>query len=130
MFTPSPKMSPSLAMMSPTLMPMRNDIRRCSGSSALRVGDLLLHPHGAAHRVHDTGELGQHAVAGGVGDPAAEGHDQLVDRRPVRRERGQRCFLVLGHQAAVAFDVGREDRDQPAIEAWCFHQFDPPKERS
>jgi hypothetical protein len=34
-FTPSPKMSPFLTMTSPTLMPMRNSIRRASGSSSL-----------------------------------------------------------------------------------------------
>ena len=34
--TPSPKMSPSSMMMSPTLIPMRNSIRRSSGMAALR----------------------------------------------------------------------------------------------
>ena len=95
------------------------------GDRRIQPGYRLLHAERAADRVDHARELGQHAVAGGVRDPAAERHDQLVDGRPVRRERRQSRFLVERHQTAVAFDIGREDRHQPAIETWCFHEADP-----
>jgi len=37
MLTPSPKMSPSSMMMSPTLTPIRNSMRRPAGAEALRA---------------------------------------------------------------------------------------------
>ena len=47
--------------------------------------------------------------------------DQLVGDRPMRRQRGESRLLVERHQPAVAFDIGCEDGDQPAIEGRCFH---------
>ena len=86
-----------------------------------QLGRRLLHPHRTAHGIDDTGELGQDAVAGGVGDPAAEVADELVDDRPVGRQRGQRCLLVRRHQPRIALDIGCQNGDQPAIERGCFH---------
>ena len=92
------------------------------GGPGIQSRNGLLHAHGAADGVDHARELGQDAVAGGVGDPAPERQDQIVDGRPVRGQRRQRRFLVERHQAAVALDVRREDRHQPTIQTWCFHR--------
>ena len=97
-------------------------------AAALARGDRLLDLDGAFERVDDAGELGQHAVAGGVGDPAA------VPARSARRwsrgarERRQRRLLVDVHQPAIAFDIGGEDGDELALERRRFHHGDFPIE--
>ena len=41
------------------------------------LGEPLLRRHGALDGIHGAGELGQQAVAGGVGDPTAMAGDEL-----------------------------------------------------
>ena len=88
-------------------------------------GDLPLDLYGTADGIDDASELGEHAVACGIGNPAVEADDQVVGDRPMRRQRGESRLLVERHQAAVAFDIGCEDGDQPAIEGRCFHGDEP-----
>ena len=88
-------------------------------------GDLPLDLYGTADGIDDASELSEHAVACGIGNPAVEADDQLVGDRPMRRQRGESRLLVERHQAAVAFDIGCEDGDQPAIEGRCFHADEP-----
>ena len=67
--TPSPKISPSCSMMSPTLIPIGN--RPGSPAAGIARGHAGLNFDGAAHRIDDAGELDQQTVAGGLDDPAA-----------------------------------------------------------
>ena len=114
MLTPSPKMSSSSTMMSPTLMPMRNSMRRpparrrcarpCRAASRWRT---------APHRRRC--ELDQHPVAGGLDDAAVVLRDRRIEEfTSVGVQPRQRAFLVDAHQPAVADDVGREDGGKPS----------------
>ncbi len=86
----------------------------------------LLHRDGTAHRVDDAAELGQHPVACGLDDAALmlgdAGIDQLI---AVRLQPRERAFLVLAHQPAVARDIGRQDRRQPALDPLHPHYCPP-----
>ena len=66
-------------MMSPTLMPMRNSIRRSGGTCRVALGHPALDIDRAAYRVDDAGELDQHAVAGRLNDAAAVLRDLRID---------------------------------------------------
>ena len=113
--TPSPKMSSSSTMTSPRLMPMRNLMRRSSGSIGLAVDHPALHLGGAAHRVDDAGEFRQHAVAGVLDDAAPVLLDLRIDQLPeMRLEALVRAFLVRAHQARIARHIGGEDRGETA----------------
>jgi hypothetical protein len=72
--------------------------------------DSVLRRHRARDGVNRAGEIGDHAVARRVEDPAAVGCDQPVDDGPTGLESGKRADFVLRHQPAVAGNVGREDR--------------------
>ncbi|HEX3417363.1 MAG TPA: hypothetical protein VHT21_13300, partial [Stellaceae bacterium] len=50
--------------------------------------------------VEHAGEFGEHAIAGGVRDPASMLCDELVDDGPAGRQHGHRRFFVAVHQAA------------------------------
>ncbi len=121
MLTPSPKMSPSLTMTSPTLMPMRKRMLATLVERSIGNGKIALDLDGALHRGEDAGEFGEDAVAGGTADPAAMLRDERIDDDPVGRERRQRRFLVGAHQPAVAFDVGGEDGDELSLQRRRFH---------
>jgi hypothetical protein len=84
-------------------------------------GNLPLDLYSAADGIDHTGELGEHAVARGIGNAATEGDDQVVGDRAMCRERGKSRLLVDRHHPAVTLDVGRQDGDQPAVEGGCFH---------
>ncbi|OWK22794.1 hypothetical protein AJ87_45680 [Rhizobium yanglingense] len=63
---------------------------------------------GAAHGLDHTRELDQHPIAGGLDNPPAVFVDLWVDQStPMRLQLGERTFLVVAHQPAVAGDVGR-----------------------
>ena len=116
--TPSPKMSPSSTTMSPTLMPMRNSMRRSGGNAALLFGHRRLHLGRASERVDDAGELDQEAVAGRLDDAAAMAGDLRIDHLGAERlEPAERAFLVGLDQPRVAGDIGREDRREPTFDA-------------
>jgi hypothetical protein len=116
MLTPSPKMSPSSMMMSPTLMPMRNSMRRPAGTAALRAIISRCTSTAPPHRVDDTGELDEEAVAGGFDDAAAMlGDLGIAELAPDRLERRECPFLVLAHQPRIPGNVDGQDRRQPPL---------------
>ena len=113
MLTPSPKMSSPSMTMSPRLMPMRNS----NGGSAarLRSRHRALDRDGALDRVDDAAELDQRAIAHHLDDAAVARRDGRVERlAPDLPQRGERAGLVGAHHAAVADDVGGEDRGKPS----------------
>ena len=113
-------------MMSPTLMPMRNSIRRSSETSAL-LGHAALDFHGAAHRIDGACKLNQGTVTRGLDDAAAMLRDLGIDDfAPVRLECSKRAFLVEAHQPAVAGDIGSKDGCQPPFDTRFGHKDRPP----
>src|SRR4051794_29644190 len=81
------------------------------------LGQLLLYRNGTLHGVSRAGELRQHAIASGVGDPPAMLLDEPVHNLTGGAQGAQCPSLVLAYKAAVARDVGGEDR--------CQTPFDP-----
>ena len=71
MLTPSPKMSPSSMMMSPTIDADAEFDAPVGRHVGVALRHSALHLDGAAHRIDDAGELDQDAVAGGLDDAAA-----------------------------------------------------------
>ena len=70
---------------------------------------------GAAHRVQDTGELQQRAVADQLEDaPTMSGDRGVEGLGPETLQRGQRPGLVLRDHAGLSHDISREDRRKPA----------------
>jgi hypothetical protein len=68
----------------------------------------------AAHRIHDTGELDQHAVAGGLDYAAAVLADLRVDQlAPVRLKAGERALLIRAHKSRIPGHIGSQDRGKP-----------------
>jgi hypothetical protein len=51
----------------------------------ISCGNSCLNLNSAADGINDTSEFGEHAVACGIGNAAAEGDDQLVGDRPMCR---------------------------------------------
>src|SRR5215469_15350196 len=123
MLTPSPKMSPSSMMMSLTLTPMRNSIRRHGGIAG---GHFALQLDGTAHGVNHTGEFNKEAVAGGFDDATAVlgdlGVAQLSEDRAQCRER---ALLIFAHQPRIASNINSEDRCQPALDPLSAHPAGP-----
>jgi hypothetical protein len=74
-----------------------------------------------ANCIEHTREFCEHAVAGGVRDPASMPGDELVDNGTTGRQCRHRRFFVAMHQAAVALDIGCEDRDKAPFQLGCFH---------
>jgi len=70
---------------------------------------------GAAHRVDDAGEFRQHAVAGGLDDPAVMLADLRLEQfDETGLEALMRAFLIGTHQAGIAHHIGGEDRGETA----------------
>src|SRR3954447_18664358 len=82
------------------------------GVSGARLCELLLHLDGALDGIHRARELGKHAIASGVGDPAAVVPNQPIHDLASGSEAAQGPGLVLAYKAAVARDVSSEDRCQ------------------
>ena len=87
----------------------------------VRNRDRLLHLHGAIQRIDHALEFGQHAIAGGAGDAAIVGGDQIVDDQAVAGQGRKRLRLVPLHMPTVTLDIGGEDGDQPAFQSRRFH---------
>jgi hypothetical protein len=85
------------------------------GKALVRLGELLLRLHRTLHGIHGARELGEHAVARGVRDPAAVLGNEAVQDLPAGGENAQRPDLVRPHQAGIAGDVRREDRGELAL---------------
>ena len=97
-------------------------VRRIAG---VALGHRPLHLDGAAHRVDDAAELDQHPVAGGLDDAAAMLGDAGSINSLRCAFRRAACLLVLAHQPAVARDIGRQDRRQPALDPLRSHGGPP-----
>jgi hypothetical protein len=75
--------------------------------------------------VEHAGKFGEHAIAGGVRDPASILSNELVDDGPAGRQRVHRRLFVTVHQAAVALDIGGKDCRKPSFEWRCLHLNSP-----
>jgi hypothetical protein len=81
----------------------------------LAVDHSALHLGSAAHRVDDTGEFREQAVAGVLDDVAPVLLDLRIDQLPeVRLEAFVRTLLVRPHQTRIARHIGGEDRGETA----------------
>jgi hypothetical protein len=87
----------------PELQPLG---RRQAG---IALSQRRLHLDGAAHRRHRVGELGDDAVAGGVGDAAAMLGDARIHDAAGGIQALERALLVAAHERAVAGDVRGQD---------------------
>jgi hypothetical protein len=74
------------------------------------LGYGVLHRDSTLHGIDSAGEIGDEPIASRVEDPTAMRGDQAVDDGAVSRERAKGADLIEPHQAAIAFDIGCEDR--------------------
>ena len=75
----------------------------------------MLNFAGTAHRVDDAGKLRQHAVAGGLDDPAAMLADLRTEQfEQMRLDAFVGTFLIGTHQTRIAHHIGGEDRSETA----------------
>src|SRR5215472_16060283 len=84
------------------------------------LGDSILHRDRALHGIDGAGEISDEAVPRRVEDPPAMRGDQVIDDDPIRREGAESTDLIPAHQAAVALDIGGEDRGQLSFDRWGF----------
>src|SRR6266851_703677 len=63
---------------------------------------------GALDGIHDAGELGEYAVAGGIDEASVMLLDQRIDQLAMRGQSTKSGLLVLPHEAAIAEDIGTE----------------------
>ena len=116
--TPSPRRSPSASSTtSPRWMPVRTSMRRSGGTAALRSTSPFVDLDRAADRLDHAAELDDHPVAHPLDDPPAMGLDGRIEQFAAERAHPrQRRLLVGAGQAAVADDVGDQDRrDFPSL---------------
>ena len=124
-FTPSPSRSPPRTTTSPDMDADPELKAAILGLSGARLCELLLNRHGALDGIDRARELGQHAVASRVGDPAAMVPNQPVHDLASGSEGAQRPGLVLAHQARVPGHVSCEDRCQTPFDplfVWWLHR--------
>jgi hypothetical protein len=82
------------------------------------TGHAALYLHRATRCIDGTGELSQHAVAGGLYDAASMQCDFGIDKRlPKRLELGERTFFVSAHQKAIAGNIRRQYSRQSPLYA-------------
>ena len=81
--------------------------------------------HRALHGVHGAPELRENTVARGVRDAASVVRDGLVEDRASLGQPLERSDLVGAHEAAIAFDVSREDRHQASLDVARFCHWMP-----
>ena len=74
-----------------------------------------LHRHRAGDRLDDAGELGQHAVAGGVDNTAPVIGDAILENPAVAVQGRHRGVIVLAHQAGIAGHVGAQNGGELAL---------------
>jgi hypothetical protein len=96
---------------------------RCRGVA----GDhLALYRDGTAHRVDDTGELNQEAVAGGLDDATPMlGDFGIAEFTANRTERRQRALFVLAHQPRITGDINRQNGRQSPLDPRFAHLARP-----
>ena len=96
-------------------MPMRNSMRLSGRDAGVALGHRLLHLDRAAHRIDDAGKLHQHAIAGGLDDPAPVLGDLRIDQLAAERlEAFEGAFLVRPHQPRIPRHIGGKDRGEAA----------------
>ena len=78
------------------------------GHLVVHRGDSFLDAERALERIDRARELGEDAVAGGVGDAAAMLRDEAIRDIAMGAEQAQRAGLIDVHQAGVAGHVGAE----------------------
>jgi hypothetical protein len=79
-------------------------------SIGILLGYGILHRDSTLHGIHGAGEIGDKTVASGTEDPASMRGYQAINDDPVSCQRAKGADLIESHQAAVAFDIGCEDR--------------------
>ena len=94
---------------------VRRQVRVSFGKYRLRLDSALNGIDGAA-------ELREHAIAGGVSYPAPVGGNQAIKDGAPLGQSLERLNLVGPHQAAIALNVSRKNRDQPALGINRFRQ--------
>src|SRR5215467_9357462 len=75
----------------------------------IALGHGLLDGERALNRLHDTCELGEYPISGGVDDAPLELSDHRKHHSLVTLEVSDRARLVPAHQGAIASDVRRQD---------------------
>jgi hypothetical protein len=76
----------------------------------------------ASKSVNGAAELGQHAIASGIGNPAPVGRNQAIKDGAPSGQSLEGFDLVGPHEAAVSLYVSRKNRDQPALSINRFRQ--------
>ena len=115
MLTPSPKISLSSMMMSPTWMPMRNSIR---GSVARpRSGPPCCAGFPAHHRINGAGKLDQHPVTGRLYDPASISAYCGVDEGLSEAFSRPACLLRPPPSGGCNQHIRRQNRRQSPFHA-------------
>jgi hypothetical protein len=97
---------------------MRKPYAALLGKVQIAIGHRLLDFAGATNRVDDAGEFRQHAVAGGLDDPAVMLADLRFDHfSEMRLQAPVGPLLVSPHQPRIARHIGGEDRGKAARRA-------------
>ncbi len=85
--------------------------------------EFVLNLDRAAHGIDHTGELGQQIITGRIDHAATVLLDQRGDQCTIGGEGADGGFFIVPHEAAVAGDIGAEDRRQLALHAdWASGQ--------
>ena len=71
---------------------------------------------GAANRIEDAREFGEHAIPGSVRDPTSMSGDELVHHGATGGQCRHCRFFVAMHQSAVVLDIRGEDCHQTSLE--------------
>ena len=93
------------------------------GHLVVHCGNSFLDAERAVERVDGARELGQDAVAGGVGDAAAMLRDEAIRDIAMGVEQAQRAGLIDVHQAGVAGHIGAEDSSETALDDGARRRF-------
>src|SRR6516162_1845978 len=114
--TASPKRLSPCTMMSPTWMPMRNRICSPAGRSAFSLA--MASCTATAHSTASTA-LAKSATRLSPAVLKIRGN-QAIDYDPVGRKCAESGDLIKPHQAAVALDIGGEDRGELSFDGRRF----------
>jgi hypothetical protein len=77
---------------------------------SIAFGHPSLNFDSTTQRIHEAGELNEHAVSGGLHDPASVlGDLRVYEFPPMSLQLCERAFFVSAHQAAVASHIGGQD---------------------
>jgi hypothetical protein len=87
----------------------------------------VLHRDSTLHGIDSAGEVSDKAIASRVEDSTAMSGDQPIDDDPIRGEGAKGANLIEPHQAAVALDIGGEDRGELPFDGVRFQGSAPPR---